>query len=112
MSTPVEMTAAAPTVRRARPLTRIDRSAVVRFALGAIAAGVAIVAQSFIERKLYLVDAGVVMAVCGLVFARASRGTLAPPIEMAAVPLPAPVVARRTHPGLLVVRSGEHTSEL
>src|SRR5438270_5716106 len=102
MSTPVQATAAAPIVRRARPLTRIDRGAVLRFGLGAIAAGVAIVAQSFLERKLYLVDAGIVMVVCGLVFARAARGTLAPPPDAPAVPLPAPLVERRPHLGLVL----------
>lgn len=98
---------ARPPVPIRRPITRIDRAAARGLILGAVAVGLALIAQGFLARRLYPGEAALLFAAASLVFVRAASGALAVPAPIAAVPHPEGtrrwLAGRRPHPGLLLL---------
>jgi DNA-binding beta-propeller fold protein YncE/4-amino-4-deoxy-L-arabinose transferase-like glycosyltransferase len=92
--------------RSARPIGRIDRSGVFRLVLAVAAVALALVAQGYLERRLYLGDAALLILVAGLVFARAARGTVPPAADAEPVPLPTPANRTAFLPGAVVLALG------
>ncbi|MBM4416744.1 MAG: hypothetical protein FJ033_00275 [Chloroflexi bacterium] len=76
--------------RRARPITRIDRKAIVGLFWSVVAIAVALVAQGYLEGRTFLYDAVVLFAIVGIVFGRALRDAdpTTPPIAPMALPGP------------------------
>jgi 4-amino-4-deoxy-L-arabinose transferase-like glycosyltransferase/sugar lactone lactonase YvrE len=97
----MELAAARPAVAKpkARPISRIDRSAVFRLFWAVLAVALALFAQATLERRTFVGDGAVMMLVAGLVFARAARGTLHPTPDAAPVSLPMPVDRAAFLPG-------------
>lgn len=58
------------------------------------------VAQGFLERRSYVIEGAIALLVCGFVFARAARGTLAPETNLPFVGLPALRASGRLHPAI------------
>src|SRR5688572_29893229 len=75
---------------KARPITRIDRSAIYGLFWALLAIALALFAQSTLERRLFVGDGAAMLLVAGLVFARASRGLAltTPAAPLTALPLP------------------------
>src|SRR5262249_27113327 len=77
MGTTVDVAASPPqAARRARPITRIDRGAV-----GGLFAGIGLLfvgwlAQGFLGRRTYLVEAGLLLLLPAVLYQRAVRGSL------------------------------------
>lgn len=89
---------------KARPISRIDRRAVRALLLSVMLIGVGWLAQGMLGRRLYVVEAGVLLLAAGALFARiAVRELVLPPLALPAVPLPAFVVDRKPHPGARLV---------
>ena len=67
------------------------------------------IAQSFLDRRLYAGEAGLLFLLASLVFLRGASGTLAAPTAIAAVSLPGWLAGRRPHPGAAGRRTGRRT---
>jgi sugar lactone lactonase YvrE/4-amino-4-deoxy-L-arabinose transferase-like glycosyltransferase len=70
------------------------------------AVALALLGQGYLERKLYLGDAALLMLVAGLVFARAARGTVPPATDAEPVPLPMPAEGGAFLPGAVLLGLG------
>ena len=95
MAEVMQLVATSPAVlkSKARPITRIDRTAVFRLFWAVLAVALALVAQATLERRTFLFDGLAMMVVAGLAFARASRGLALTTAEAPAVALPLSRVA-------------------
>src|SRR5687767_2494603 len=91
MAEVMELVATRPIERpKARPITRIDRSAVFRLFWAVLAVALALFAQTTLEKRVFVGDGALMLLVAGLAFARASRGLAltTPAAPLAALPLP------------------------
>lgn len=87
----------------ARPITRIDRTAVRRLGLSLATLLVAYVAQGLLAGSLYVADAGLVLLLAALLFSRSAAGTLRPIQPETAPALPAFSLRGELHPGLTTI---------
>src|SRR5690349_3116758 len=92
---------------KARPITRIDRRAVRALGACLVLLLVGWLAQGMLGRRLYLVEAGVLLLLVAVLFARVAVRDLAlPPLTLVAPPLPRFRVAERLNLGTQLLAAG------
>ena len=87
----------------ARKLRRIDRAAILGFIFSAIAIGIALYAQRFLEQRQFLIDSLLLFVVAGAIFARATAGFLNPTVAEPTTDQPAVKIGWRPKPGLVLI---------
>ncbi|TAK24713.1 MAG: hypothetical protein EPO26_05740 [Chloroflexota bacterium] len=106
----LELVGAIVAPRPRRRLTRIDRVALARLAWAVVAVTVALFAQGYLERRVFLADGFVMLTIAGLILARTARGTLTPTPESPDPALPGFADRRAFAPGAAVVTLGAAAS--
>ncbi len=104
MSSSVQMALAGR--RRARPIVRIDRKAIVGLFWSLVAIAVALAAQGYLEGRTFLYDAIVLFVIVGIVFGRSLRDAdpTVPPDPP--IPLPGPSSGRAFFLGTGLIGAG------